>query len=333
MRTGAELVRATNPFAQEDRPRSWRLLGVSLLIYAAAVAGTVLAPGLGPKLGFSVLAALMILRLFMFYHDFQHGAILQGSKLARAVFSVMGVWMLNPPSAWKQTHDYHHKNTAKIIGASIGSYPVATTDMWAMMSPWLRLQYRFVRSPANMLLGYLTVFGFGMCLSPFRRNPKVHWDGPLALIVHFGVAATLWSLGGWSLALFTVMLPQALACAGGAYLFYVQHNFPGMMLKGRSEWEYSFAALRSSSMMDLGPVLHWFTGNIGYHHVHHLNHRIPFYRLPEAMAALPELQSPCRSSLHPRDVFAALHLALWDARAGRMLTWDEVSEVSVVRPT
>ncbi len=324
MRTGAELVRATNPFAQEDRARSWLMLGVSTTLYLLAVAGAAFAPAWGFRLGCSVLAALMILRLFMFYHDYLHGAQFGTSPVARRFFTVLGLWVLNPSSVWRQTHDYHHKHTARILGASIGSYPVATLDIWGQMSRVQRLGYRLIRSPLNMMLGYVTVFALGMCLRPFVRNPRQHPDGALALGLHGLVVAALGYFGSLELALFTVVLPLALACAAGSYLFYVQHNFPDMKLRGRAEWEYTFAALRSSSMMDLSPLLHWFTGNIGFHHVHHLNHRIPFYRLPEAMAALPELQTPARSSLRPADIRAALGLALWDGRADRMLAWHEI---------
>ena len=98
----------------------------------------------------------------------------------------------------------------------------------------------------------------------------------------------------------------------GAYLFYAQHNFPGVQFRNRDEWNYVFAALQSSSYIRMSPVMNWFTGNIGYHHVHHLNALIPFYRLPEAMAELEELQEPLTTSLRPRDVFRCLQLKLWE---------------------
>jgi omega-6 fatty acid desaturase (delta-12 desaturase) len=82
-------------------------------------------------------------------------------------------------------------------------------------------------------------------------------------------------------------------------------------------------------MFEMSAVLHWFTGNIGYHHIHHLNHRIPFYRLPEAMAAIPELQAPGRTSWKPRDVMACLQLAVWDPEQDRMLTYRELGRPAV----
>lgn len=92
-----------------------------------------------------------------------------------------------------------------------------------------------------------------------------------------------------------------------------------------NEWTYYRAALESSSYLKMGRVMSWFLGNIGYHHVHHLNRLIPFYRLPEAMAATPELQHPTVTSLHPRDILACLRLNLWDEDAGRMVSYCEVA--------
>jgi omega-6 fatty acid desaturase (delta-12 desaturase) len=116
-----------------------------------------------------------------------------------------------------------------------------------------------------------------------------------------------------------MLLPHAIACALGSYMFYAQHNFPGMQLRPRTEWSFTDSALRASSYMRLGPVMQWFSGNIGYHHVHHLNPTIPFYRLPEAMAAIPELRQPVTTSLWPRDVVACLRLKLWDHAEQQMV--------------
>ena len=325
MRQGPELVRATNPFAKEDRGTTWRLLLTTIAIFLATEAAIVAAPWWPAKLALGVISALLSVRMFIFYHDYLHGAILQGSRVGNWVMNAVGYWTLAGPSVWKQTHDYHHKHTAKRVGASIGSYPVVSVDMWHAMSPTQRRAYVLVRHPLNMAFGYFTVFMLGMCISPFRRNHQ-HKDGLIALGLHYSLLAVVTLTLGWQAALFAVVVPVATACAVGSYLFYAQHNFPGMSLRDRSDWEYSFAALRSSSMMDMPAVLHWFTGNIGYHHVHHLNHRIPFYRLPEAMAAIPELQSPTRTSFHPRDVLACLRLAAWDPRQGRMLEWDELDQ-------
>jgi omega-6 fatty acid desaturase (delta-12 desaturase) len=124
---------------------------------------------------------------------------------------------------------------------------------------------------------------------------------------------------GWPALLLTLVLPLFIASAIGSYLFYAQHNFPTVSFRDNSCWAYDSAALESSSFMRTGPVAGWFTANIGYHHVHHLNARIPFYRLPEVVAALPELQAPKTTSLHLGEILRCLRLKVWDGTAQRMV--------------
>lgn len=327
MRTGAELVKASNEFTEEYPGTTWRLLLTTLALFAATYAGVILAPWWPVKLLGSVLLGLIIVRLFIFYHDHLHGAALRNSVAGAAIMRVVGYYVLAGWSVWRQTHDYHHKNNAKMLGASIGSYPIVTTDMWKMMTPAQKRDYRLARHPLTIVFGYFTVFILGMCISPFRRAPKQHLDGLLALIFHFSLMGVVAWLGGWQVAFFGMFLPAVISSAAGSYLFYAQHNFPDMKLKNRSEWDYSFAAVRSSSMFDMSPLMHWFTGNIGYHHVHHLNHRIPFYRLPEAMEKMPELQSPGRTTWRPKDVAACLALKVWDPAQGKMVSYEEADEI------
>ncbi len=325
MRSGPELVRASNVYAREDRAVTWRLLVVTLLVWAAVASVAAWAPWFVLRLSAAVFSGFVIVRVFIFYHDWLHGAVLAGSTLGGLIMRLFGYYILAGASVWKETHDYHHKHTAKMVGASIGSYPVVTVSMWRLMTPRQRFAYRAARSPLVMSFGYLFMFVWGMCLSAFRRQPRQHLDGLVALLFHGGLATLVGALIGFEAAIFTVVMPVAIATALGSYLFYAQHNFPAMQLKGRREWEYTFAALRSSSMFDMPPVMHWLTGNIGYHHVHHLNHRIPFYRLPEAMAEMPELQAPGRTSWAPADVLACLYGNVWDPKQGRMLSYRELA--------
>ncbi|MBL8786929.1 MAG: fatty acid desaturase [Deltaproteobacteria bacterium] len=325
-RTGSELNQAVKPFQEEDRKKSWSLLITTLLILMAGLAGIALLPAAAwpAKIALGVFVGLMQIRLFIFYHDYLHGAIFHESKAASVIMSVTGYYMLAVRSVWRETHNYHHKNNAKLIGSAIGSFPVVTVGMWNSMTPKQRTLYRVLRHPVTIFMGYLTVFLVGMTVSPFKRDPKQHWGGPLAIVIHVTLLVTLGLTLGWTDAICMVALPSFVALGLGSYLFFAQHNFPAMKLKDRRSWDYTFAALSSSSMFEMSPVLHWFTGNIGYHHIHHLNHRIPFYRLPEAMAAIPELQSPGRTSWKPADIAANLRLAVWDPEQDRMLTYSEL---------
>lgn len=315
------LLRATKPFAGEDPGRSWRAVLSTLAILAALIAFTLLdVPAYG-KAAAGFLAGLVAVRMFILYHDYQHGAILRRSRPARWLMRFYGLLTLNPPSIWNRSHNHHHANNSKIYGADIGSFPLMTREAWAAAGPAERFRYAAARHPLVFLLGYLTVFLFGMTIRPLLINPRRHFDCALALLVHAGLIALLAWIDPWAL-LYTLWLPLGVAAVLGAYLFYAQHNFPDMKLKCRSEWTYAGAAVYASSYLDLSPLLHWITGNIGYHPVHHLNARIPFYRLPEAFAAIPELRASGRTDLSVKGILACLRLKLWDADADRMTTFS-----------
>jgi omega-6 fatty acid desaturase (delta-12 desaturase) len=197
-----------------------------------------------------------------------------------------------------------------------------TTDEYPKASRWRRLGYAVVRNPLTLLLGFVTIFLYKMCLYELLTNPRQHPDAALALLLHAGLITGLAILAPGAL-VFAVLVPVMLAGALGTYLFYAQHNFPGARFRDRDRWDFVEAALHSSSYLRLNPVMHWFTANIGYHHVHHLNAHIPFYRLPEAMAAIAELQSPGATSLHPREVYRCLQLKLWDPERNRLVSFRE----------
>lgn len=327
-RLGAALVRETKPYSEEIPSVTWRLFAVAVAVYAGFVAAAVAAPWWWVRLPASLVAGLVLVRLFIFYHDYLHGAVFRDSMLGKVAMYVYGWWVLAPPPVWEQTHNYHHQHNAKMLGASIGSYPIVNVRMWHAMTPSQRRWYRFARNPLTIVFGYFTGFIGGMCFAPFFRDPKTHWQGPAALAVHLTLMAGIGVAFGWDAAFFGLFLPLFTACATGSYLFYAQHNFPACEIRSRETWTYHHAALRASSMFDMPAVMHWLTGNIGYHHVHHLNHKIPFYRLPEAMAGMVELQDPGRTTWRPSDVWACLRLKVWDPERQRLITWAELAEIA-----
>ncbi len=324
-----QLLIDSRQFASERRWVSWWHLWSTLAVVAALGSIAALADPLWLRLLASLMTGLTLVRVFIVYHDYQHQAVLKGSPLATAVLSLYGYVMLTPPSVWKRSHDHHHRHNSKLFGASIGSFPIMTTDVYQAASKRERLEYRIARSPLIIVLGYLSVFMFGMCVRPLLMDPRRHLDAIASLVVHFGLVAGLVMWDGWLTAVLTFLLPACIASTAGAYLFYIQHNFPGAKIRRAEEWSYTKAALKSSSFLELGPVLHWLTGNIGYHHVHHLNAKIPFYRLPEAMASLDLLQSPTRVSLRLAEIVACLRLKLWDTRLDRFVSFAEAKAIGV----
>jgi omega-6 fatty acid desaturase (delta-12 desaturase) len=325
MLTGKELILATKPFAKEIRWKSWYYTITTFLLLIGSIAGTMYFEALWLRALCSVAAALLLSRTFIIFHDFQHHTILRGSHIANALFTIFGIYMITPPNIWKRSHDHHHNNNAKLFSASIGSFPIMTRQKFMEASKKERFEYLAVRHPINMLFAYFTTFMYGMCIQSFVSNPRRHWDSIAVIILHVSIAAFLFIQFGWLTWFLTFFLPFFLSHMLGAYLFYAQHNFPGATFKKNADWNYTDAALESSSFMDLNPFMQWVTANIGFHHIHHLNSKIPFYRLPEAMAAIPELQVAKVTTLKPSDILACLKLKVWDADKNRMVGFDEMS--------
>lgn len=319
MKSGVELIRATKQYAKDDPIRSWWCILSTGFLLIAAVALTLAPVPLASRLFGSVLAGLLILRFFVIYHDQQHHAILPRSHLAEVIMGVFGILSLSPSSIWRSSHNHHHHHNSKLRGSNIGSFPIMTKDQFEKSSPAKRFGYLFIRHPLTILFGYVFMFVFGMCIYPFINHPRRHYDCLIALVVHFTITAALYIHGGWSAVIVTQFIPHFLTYAIGSYYFYAQHNFPGVEFHDRDGWTYEKAALQSSSYMRMGPVMQWFSGNIGFHHIHHLNDHIPFYRLPEVMQAMPELRNPKVTSLHPAEIMRCLRLKVWDVETQQMV--------------
>lgn len=316
---GRDLLAATEPFATESRAHSWWSLCSTLLALGLAVTAAAMLPSWPLQLTASVLAALIMVRGFVLCHDFMHGTILRDSKLAKVLCHSFSTLLLVPPRSWRHSHNFHHGHVGKLAESSVGSFPIMTVQEWQQATPLRRFGYRLSRSPVTILGAYFSVFLLNICFASLLRDQRRHWDSAVTVAVHIGLIVALWLLFGPATMFFTYLLPLLLASALGAYLFYAQHNFPGVRILDGQDWTYHRAAVLSSSYLKVGGLMRWFTGAIGYHHVHHLNPRIPFYRLREAMAAIPELQQAVVTTLRPRDVLACLRLKLWDPVAQRMV--------------
>ncbi|MFU8847292.1 MAG: fatty acid desaturase family protein [Opitutales bacterium] len=323
MRTGKELILATREFAHDNSARSWWTLGSTFFAYLAALAAAVLLPHWSLQVAASVLAGLFFVRLFVIYHDHQHHAILPKSKLAATLMQLWGIFAMTPSSIWKHSHNHHHNHNSKLRSSHIGSYPVMTSERYRKSSKMERAKYLAMRHPVTILFGYFTVFIVGMCVVPAKDDPKAHSDSIFALVLHLVLYAGIIATFTWMAAFLLLFIPFLVASALGSYLFYAQHNFPDVTYMDKDGWTYEGAALISSSFCKMSPVMHYFTANIGYHHIHHLNAKIPFYRLPETLRAMPELQAPKTTSLHPAEIFRCLRLKVWDVERQQMVPLSE----------
>ena len=318
--SGATLAR----FAQPSLPRAlWQLANTLipfLSFWAAAVWSWVAGWNYFATAAFVLLAAGFFVRLFMLQHDCGHGSFFASARANRWLGACLGLMTLFPFSYWKKTHAVHHATSGNLDKRVLGDIRTLTVREYRQCSRWKRFCYRFYRS-LPVMLGIGPVYQFvakhrlpiGM---PWRW--KKEWRSVflnnLGLTV---VVGALWFWFGWPV-LLAVHLPIiAIAGAIGVWLFYVQHTFEGGYWTRGEQWDPREAAIDGSSFYDLPAVLHWFTGNIGYHHIHHLAPRIPNYRLRAAHEALPSLKPAVRMSL--LDSFACARMKLWDESLGRMV--------------
>ncbi|MFO1025021.1 MAG: fatty acid desaturase [Acetobacteraceae bacterium] len=279
----------------------------------------------------TVPAAGFLVRLFMIQHDCGHGALFHSRAANDWVGRITGVFTLTPYSSWRQSHGSHHANVGNLGRRGFGDIDTLTVDEYRALSRWRRLLYRLYRHP-------LVLFGVGPTFVFFlqQRLPMGSWAGTRPWVGVMGtnlgigaVVATGIVLFGVAQFLLIYVPTLMLASTIGLWLFYIQHQFEFTSWEHQPDWTQPDAALHGSSFYDLPRVLRWFTANIGLHHVHHLNSRIPFYRTAEVLRDYPQLRDIGRMTL--RDSLATLSLRLWDVQAKRLVSFREAARLMAAR--
>ncbi|CAN5171358.1 fatty acid desaturase [soil metagenome] len=264
----------------------------------------------------------LLVRLFMIQHDCGHGALFSHRSANDWIGRVLGVLTLTPYDHWRKAHALHHAGSGNLDKRGIGDIDTLTVREYLMLKLRGRLRYRLYRHPVVMFgLGpaYLFILRHRVPAGAMNEG-RMPWVSTMATNLGIVIAALplVYALGLVPFLLIQVPL-ILLAASAGVWLFYVQHQFEQTHWVRNPDWQHSAAALHGSSYYDLPPVLMWFTGNIGIHHLHHLSSRIPFYRLPQVLKEYPELKQIGRLTIW--ESLRCVPLTLWDEKERRLISF------------
>ncbi|SPJ26365.1 fatty acid desaturase [Palleronia abyssalis] len=298
-------------------------LGPFLLLWALGWWALSVSPWLA--VGIAILNGAFLVRIFVIQHDCGHGALFRKKTVGDWVGRALGVLTVTPYDVWHRIHAAHHGAAGNLDRRGMGEVFTMTTAEYRAQSPLGRLRYRLYRNPIVLFgLGPAWVFlfenrlplglmGAGARYWVSAMGTNVAVAGALGLIIAFGGLEPVLLL----------FLPTTLfAATVGVWLFYVQHQFEDTVYEREPDWDLHEVALHGSSHYDLPAPLHWLTANIGLHHIHHLNSRIPFYRLPSVLRDHPDLDG-AEQRLTLVESLRCVRLKLWDEDRRRLVTLND----------
>lgn len=264
-----------------------------------------------------------LVRLFIIQHDCGHGAFFRQRVANLWMGRVLGVFTMTPFDYWKRNHAIHHATSSNLDRRGIGDIELMTVEEYRSKSPFRRFLYRCYRSvPVMFVLGPAFLFILQQRLPFYQmRDGWRPWISTMATnaAIAVMVVAMAWLVGIGPFLMVHVPI-MVIAASTGVWLFYVQHQFEEVAWARTGDWSHHQAAMTGSSHYDLPGFLRWISGNIGIHHIHHLNSRIPYYRLPKVLQDHPELKDVGRITL--KDSLKSVRLSLWCERQERLVPFS-----------
>jgi len=325
----SQLMRELAPYRQaENKKAIWQLMNTFIPYIALWVLMIIMLQrgwSFWSILPLALLAGLFMVRIFIFFHDCCHGSFLPSTKVNRIVGHITGILTFTPYYLWRRDHNLHHATAGNLDRRGMGDVWTLTVEEYRQASKLKKLGYRLYRNPLVLLvLGPIYTFfikqrWFGKNAGKRERRSVVITN--LGILVIISLAALTIGLKTYLLIQFPVFLFGGMI---GVWLFYVQHQFAGVYWAREEEWDSLKASLEGSSYYRLPGILQWFTGNIGIHHIHHVEPRIPNYRLQQCYNEMSLFQDI--EPLTLGSSLASLRMNLWDEKRQELKSFRKASE-------
>jgi len=274
----------------------------------------------------AVPTAGFLVRMFIIQHDCGHGSFFKSRFANNFVGTVAGIFTFTPYLYWRKSHAIHHAHASNLEERGIGDVYTMTVKEYLQASRWEKLKYRVYRHPLFLFglvpaILFLFLYRFPYSASKSWKKEErhsVYWND-LAMLA---IAALISYWIGWKAFLLIELPVVLLAASAGTWLFYVQHQFEDTYWAAKPEWDYAAAALQGSSYYQLPKVLQWFTGNIGFHHIHHLSPRIPNYHLEQCHKENPQFQRVVVLTIW--SSLKTVFLTLWDEERKKLISFGDL---------
>jgi len=318
---------ATSSFARADNRTAVRQLLTAIIPYLALLAamGYTVQHGYPYLLTLAVgaIAAALFVRIFILFHDCTHGSFFSSPRWNRNVGYLCGILAFTAFHDWRRSHAGHHITAGDLDRRGMGDITTMTVDEYRAATPLHKLAYRLYRHPL-ILLGIGPLYYF--LLRNRYPSPGAKKIDFLSVIFTDLALAAIWTTAGLTIGLRTYILVQLpvlmMAATVGIWLFYNQHQFAGVYWARHEEWDPWRVAMEGASYYRLPPLLQWISGNIGFHHVHHMRPGIPNYRLQECFEAVAELRKV--KPLTIRQSLGSLRLNLYDEQRRMLVSFHSL---------
>lgn len=266
-----------------------------------------------PTAGFMV-------RAFIIFHDCCHGSFFASRRANEVVGMLLGILTMTPFYQWRHDHAIHHATAGNLDKRDVGDVPTMTVQEYLAAPWWRKAVYRIVRSPWILFtVGATIMFAIIHRIPPAHADRRERWSVIYTDLALAALVAGMGLLVGFK-EYFLVSAPiLVIGCTAGVWLFYVQHQFEGVYWEHKERWSFVRAGMQGSSFYKLPMILQWFTGNIGFHHIHHLSPKVPNYHLPSCYRENPPFH------IKPLTVLESLktvRLHLIDDATRRLVGWD-----------